>query len=181
MPRGLEGRQARNQALTIPQPQLRFQRRKLDRMNRPQGGDRLRVMAGKSKLSVEWLTFYVAMATLAVALVTLVYMLHHDEKADWADVHKSMTEVLAAQKSAVARKSAMGAYGPGPNAFDERRIQFEAAVALLRGQLNRVGSDPLAVGIGTLLDANRDTGQWMSDTFVKNFEERAAEVAERTR
>jgi hypothetical protein len=139
-------------------------------------------MAGKSKTSVEWLTFYVAMATLGVALGTLVYMRQHDEKSDWADVHKAMTNVLASQKSAVAQRRAMGAYMAGTaNAFDERRIQFEAAVTLLRGQLNRVGSDPLAVGIGTLLDENRETGQWMSDTFVKNFEERAAEVAERTR
>jgi hypothetical protein len=129
----------------------------------------------------EWATIWAFVACI-LAGATLWYMLRHDTKSDWAEVHKAMTNVLAAQKSAVAEKGSMGSGMSGvPNPFAERKIQFDDAVTQLRGQLNRVAKDSLSSRIGELLDRNRDTSQWLSDNFRRAFEEFMDQAAEKTR
>ena len=129
----------------------------------------------------EWATTWAFVACI-LAGATLWYMLRHDTKSDWAGVHKSMTNVLAAQRAAFAERGSMGAYSTASqNPFDERRIQYDAAVTQLRGQLNRVGRDSLSTRIGELLDRNRDTSQWLSENFVKAFEEFMDQAAEKAR
>lgn len=129
----------------------------------------------------EWATTWAFVACI-LAGTTLWYMLRHDTKSDWAEVHKSMTNVLAAQKSAFAVRGSMGAYSSASqNLFVERQIQYDAAVTQLRGQLNRVGKDSLSMRIGELLDRNRDTSQWLSEDFVKTFEEFMNQAAEKAR
>lgn len=135
-------------------------------------------------MSLECPIFIVAVLTLAVAIWTVLYMYSHDAKADWVEIHKAMMTVRVARNAGISKRSAMGAYGVGPNAFDERKNEFETAVVQLRGQLARRDDEPLTANIRTLLDQNMqpsDPNKWLSDEFGKAFDKLAEEVAAKAR
>ena len=128
-----------------------------------------------------WATTWAFVACI-LAGATLWYMLRHDSKSDWAEVHKSMTNVLAAQKSAYAVRGSAGAYSTqSQNPLVERAIQYDAAVTQLRGQLNRVSKDSLSTRILELLDRDREPDKWLSNDFARAFEEFMDQAAEKAR
>jgi hypothetical protein len=127
----------------------------------------------------EWATIW-GFAAAMLAGVTLIYMKRHDTKSDWAEIHRSMTNVLAARESAKAQKSSAGAYGTvSPNPYVEGLREYDVAVTQLRGELKRVGTDPLAANSTSLFEANRQPVQWQSNNFQTQFDELEERAAER--
>jgi hypothetical protein len=128
----------------------------------------------------DWATTWGFVAAI-LAAATLIYMIRHDTRSDWAEIHRSMTNVVAARDSAVAQKGAAGAYSTvSPNPYVEQLKQYDVAVTQLRGDLKRVASDPLAVSIASLFEANREPEQWQSKNFQRQFDELEERAAEKT-
>jgi len=81
-----------------------------------------------TEVRILWLTFAtVVLAALAfiVAFQTLTYMHRHDSETDtrggWTEIHKAMVNLRVQRGFVLAQRGAMGAYGPGPNQFEERK------------------------------------------------------------
>jgi len=147
---------------------------------------RLRTMS--TEVRILWLTFatvVLAAITVLVAFQTLGYMHRHDSETDtrsgWAEIHKAMVSLRVQRTFVLAQRGAMGAYGPGPNQFEERQRDYILATAQLRGQLDRLNDEPLLGEIARFLEDNKLMEQWETDEYEKTFDGFADKVAMKAR
>lgn len=132
------------------------------------------------------LTVLLAILAVLVAINTLRYMrgrdLEVDTRNDWIEIHRAMVNLRAQRSFVLEQRGQMGAYASGtPNQFEERKRDYELALAQLRGQLDRLNNDPLLSEIGKFLDNNTQMERWQADDFEKAFDAFAHSVALKSR
>src|SRR5436190_3506372 len=112
-------------------------------------------------------------------------MQRHDSETDkrggWTEIHKALVKRRAQRWFVFAQRGAMGAYGQGPNQFEERKRDHDLATAQLRGHLDRLNDDPLLAEIGRFLDGNKVIEQWETDEYEKAFDGFAHKIAMKSR
>jgi hypothetical protein len=130
-------------------------------------------------------TVVLAILAVVVAIQTLRYMRGRDLEVDtrngWIEIHKAMVNLRVQRAFVMSQRGAMGAYGPGPNQFEERKRDYDLATAQLRGQLDRLNDDPLILKLAAFLDDNKQMEQWQTDEYDKKFDAFAQSVAMKSR
>jgi hypothetical protein len=106
-----------------------------------------------------------------------------DARNSWVELHKAMVDVRAKRAIAMIQVGQQGAHsGSGPSSFVELQKGFALAVAQLRGQLDRLDSEPTRVEISEVLKGdNKPLAYWQSPEYEVVFESLCQKVATKSR